>query len=129
MLVVISTADHFLGVHLSRLVRETGLIGVRTRKFERLLRELKQPGKLAIIDVKWKEVQGPGELRRLVNLARICDNQVVCICPNRDQELKNLARQARPSQVYLRYDLQTFFRNYLEHVAKSVSARKRLRTT
>lgn len=86
---------------------------MRSIKMDRLVKELKHVERIVIIDMAWEEIQVHGELRRLVNLARISDNKVICICPNRDEDLKQLARNARPSATFLRYDLELSFRKYL----------------
>ena len=113
MLVVAATTDFFLGRKLNKLVREAGLQLIRSAKLERLVKELKQTGRAVIVDMAWEEIQQHGELRRLVNLARISDNKVICICPNKDEDLKKLAKNARPSAWFLRYDLELSFKAYL----------------
>ena len=113
-LCIVSSSDRYLGANLSRIVAEEGIRSIRSAEIERLTRELKKPGRLAVIDVAWEPVQEPGVLRKLVNISRITGNRVVCICPNQEEELKKLAANARPDEVFIRYDLETGFRQYLK---------------
>ena len=117
MLVVIGSTDPHLGAKLAQVAEKAGLRKIRTGKLERMSRELKQPGRLAIIDIKWKEIHKGGVLRQLVNMGRISGNKLICMCPNDDEKLKKLAASARPDQVFIRYDFQTTFTDYLDAVA------------
>lgn len=114
MLAVIGTTDRYFGANLSRIVAEAGLRSIRTSKTERIIKELKLPGRVAIIDMSWEEVQQIGVLRQLVNIGRITDNKVLCVCPNQEEELKKIARNSRASEVFIRYDLETTFKEYLK---------------
>lgn len=116
MLAVIGTADRYFGANLTRIVSEAGVRSIRTSKVERIIKELKLPGHIAIIDMSWEEVQAPGVLRQLVNIGRITDNKVLCICPNQEEELKKLARNSRASETFLRFDLETTFKEYLKNL-------------
>jgi hypothetical protein len=49
-----------------------------------------------------------------VNIGRITDNKVICICPNTEEDLKKLAKASRASEVFIRYDLETRFFDYLK---------------
>lgn len=122
MIAVLCSADSFLQQKVSQICSKAGIRVLRTAKLERAIHELKQPNRLAIIDVTLDDVQERGVLRRLVNLARITDNTVVCMCPNQEEDLKKLARNARPTEVFLRYDLQTSFKAFIE--ATSVQAKQ-----
>ena len=114
VLCVVVSSDNFLGANLSRIVVEEGLRTIRTATLDRVTRELKRPGRLAIVDVNWEVVQGPGVLRQLVNISRIPGNRILCICPNQEEDLKRLAAEARPDEVFIRYDLETRFRQWLK---------------
>ncbi len=118
MLVILGSRDHFLSNHLGRLLDAVGLRKIRTVKMDRILRELKQPERMAILDMSWKELQAPGLLRRLVNIAKISRNKVVLFCPNDEEELKKQARQARPNEVFIRYDIELEFRAFLNEIVK-----------
>lgn len=117
MLAVIVSSDRFLSDTLTTLCRAVGFRVVRTNKLDRVTRELKQPHRIAIIDTTLEELHTPGTLRQLVNVGRILDNKVVCICPNQDEDLKRLAKNARPSEVFLRYDLHSVFKQYMAEEA------------
>lgn len=117
MLVVIGCQDHFLSNSLSRIADENGLRKVRTVKLDRVIRELKQPDRLLVVDMAWDEIQKTGLLRQFINIGRISGNKVVCICPNEDEALKKMARAARPDEVFLRYDLETSFREFMRLAA------------
>ena len=125
MLAVIGSKDHFLGDNLGRLVDAAGLRKIRTVKVERVIKELKQPDRLLILDVAWKELQQGGLLRRLVNIANISGNKVVCICPNEDEKLKKFAKAVRPSEVFIRYDLELGFRDFLEELGREAGKPKK----
>ena len=114
MLIVIGTSDRYLGLNLARLCEEAKLRSIRTSKVDRITKELKVPEHVAIIDMAWEEVQELGVLRQLVNIARITGNKVLCVCPNTEEDLKKLARAARPHEVFIRYDLETTFLEYLK---------------
>ena len=116
MLAVIGTADKYFGTNLTRIVSEAGLRSIRTSKIERIIKELKLPGHVAIIDMNWEDVQAPGILRQLVNIGRITDNKVISVCPNQEEDLKKLARNSRVSESFLRYDLETTFKEYLKNL-------------
>lgn len=114
MLVVIGTTDKYLGQNLARLCDEAKLKSIRTGKVDRITKELKIPERVAIIDMAWEDVQGSGVLRQLVNIGRITDNKVICICPNTEEDLKKLAKASRASEVFIRYDLETRFLDFLK---------------
>jgi hypothetical protein len=116
MLAVIGTADRFFGTNLSRIVSEAGIRSIRSSKVDRIIKELKQPGCLAIIDMNWEDVQAAGVLKQLVNIGRITDNKVICICPNQEEDLKKLARNSRAAEVFIRFDLETLFKEYLKNL-------------
>ena len=117
MLVVIGSENRYLGANLDRLVMKVGLRRIRTNKIERILKELKRPERLAVIDMEWSAVQEPGELRRMVNVGRIVANVVVCICPNQDEDLKKLGRSVLPAEVFIRYELELGFTDFLKEQA------------
>lgn len=114
MLAVIGTTDRYFGANLARIVGEAGIRSIRTSKTERVIKELKLPGRIALIDMNWEAIQEVGVLRQLVNIGRITENQVICICPNQEEDLKKIARNARASEVFIRYDLETTFKEYLK---------------
>lgn len=114
--IIIGSKDRYLSENLGRIVAECGHRSIRTASIERVKKELKRPNIVAIIDVNWEDAQGHGILRQLVNLARIVDNKVLCICPNQEEDLKKLAKQARPTAVFIRYDLELSFREYIRGI-------------
>lgn len=116
MLAVIGTTDRHFGANLSRIVTEAGIRSIRTSKVERMIKELKLPGRVSIIDMNWEDVQARGILRQLVNIGRITDNKVLAICPNQEEDLKKIAKEARASEVFIRYDLETLFKEYLKEL-------------
>ena len=116
MLFVIGSTDRYLSGNLQNLVKEAGHRSIRTNKVERIIRELKQPERAALIDVNWEDIQEHGQLKQLVNLSRICGNMVICICPNTEEDLKKLAKASRADAVFLRYDLATAFKDYLSTI-------------
>lgn len=114
MLVVIGTSDRYLGMNLTRLCNEAKLRSIRTAKVDRIIKELKIPERVVIIDMAWEEIQVPGVLKQLVNIGRITDNKILCVCPNTEEDLKKLARASRASEVFIRFDLETRFLDYLK---------------
>lgn len=116
MLIVIGGTDKYLSENMGRLVHDTGLFAIRTSKLERIIKELKSPERCVILDMSWEELQGPGVLRQLVNIARISGNRVVCICPNQEEDLKKLSKASRADKVFIRYDLETTFKDYLKEI-------------
>lgn len=114
MLVVIACQDKYLRDNVATLVSAAGLRSIRTLQLDRVLMELKQPERCVIVDMTWEAVQGPGVLRQFVNVGNITRNKVVCICPNQDEDLKTMARQVRPHQVFIRFDLNTTFKDFLK---------------
>jgi len=116
MLVVLAGSDHFLGNHVAGILESLEFRKIRTVKIDRILKELKQPGRIVILDMAWKELEKPGLLKQLINIGRISGNKVICICPNEDEKLKKAAKNARPAEVFIRYDLELGFREYLEEL-------------
>jgi hypothetical protein len=116
MLIVIGSADRYVGPNLARIVTECGLRSIRTNKVERIVEEMKQPNRTVIIDLNWKDIQQSGLLRQIVNIGRISGNICCCICPNQEEDLKKLAKTSRAQKVFLRYDLETTFRGFLEEL-------------
>jgi hypothetical protein len=116
MLIVIGSADRYVGPNLARIITECGLRSIRTNKVERIIEEMKQPNRVAVIDMNWEDVQARGVLRQIVNIGRISGNVCCCICPNQEEELKKLAKVARAQKMFLRYDLETTFRDFLKEL-------------
>jgi hypothetical protein len=114
MLVIIACEDKYLRENVANLVAGAGLRSVRTNQMERIHKELKQRNRCLIVDMTWEEMQLPGVLKQCVNIGRITANKVVCICPNQDEELKELARLAGPTEVFIRFDLMTRFKEFLQ---------------
>lgn len=118
MIAVIGCVNSFLSSKLAEYAREASMRTLRTGKIERIIKELKQPGRIAILDMEWEDLQQRGALKQLVNIARISGNEVVCLCPNQEEDLKKLAKACRANEVFLRYDLATSFRTYLGDPAR-----------
>lgn len=116
MLAIIASADAYLGGNLSQIVTTAGIRMIRTADIERIIRELKKPDRMVIVDVNWEAVQERGVLKQIVNVSRITGNKVVCICPNQEEDLKKLAQAARADEVFIRYDLEGKFKEYLRDI-------------
>lgn len=114
LLFVIGSADYTLSSKIANVITKLKRRCIRTNKVERIANELKQPNRIVIIDINWKAAQEPGQLRRLINLGRICDNKLICMCPNQDEKLKDLAKKSRPYKSFLRYDLEIAFKEEIE---------------
>ena len=112
-LLVIGSVDATFSSRLGKLVNDAGLKCIRTNKVDRIIKEMKKPGRVAIIDMSWEDIQNFSVLRQIINIGAICDNKVICISPNREEELKTLARRARPYKTFLRFDLEGEFREQL----------------
>jgi hypothetical protein len=117
MIAVLCSSDAFLQEKISGICSAAGIRVLRTAKTERIIKELKQLGRVLIADVNEELIQERGALRQMVNVGRITDNPVVCICPNQDEDLKKLAKSARPAEVFLRYDIHAAFKEYIEALA------------
>lgn len=115
-LIVIACQDKYLRDNVASLVSSAGLRSVRTLMVDRVLLELKQPDRVAIIDMTWEEAQRPGVLKQLVNVGKITSNKVICMCPNQDEDLKALAKLAGPARIFIRFDLNTTFKSYLKEL-------------
>ena len=114
MKVIVACKNQFLGRAITSVLTEVGLKQViRTGKLDRLETELKSPGKVAIIDMEWKEIQNLSVLKKVINIAAICGNPVACVCPNTEEDLKKLARAARATEVFIRYEVDNRFRDWL----------------
>ena len=74
--------------------------------------------------MEWEELSKGGVLRQLVNIARISANTVVCICPNQDEKLKKIAKSARASEIFIRYDMEFGFKDFLIDFAKEALTKK-----
>lgn len=124
MLTVIGAEDRYVGQNLSELLTELGLRSIRTIKVDRIIKEIKQPDRLIIVDMNWELIQERGVLRQIVNIGKISGNQVLCLCPNTDEDLKKMAKQARPAEVFIRYDTHTRFKEYIREHAATISQRE-----
>ncbi len=113
MQVVIGSADRYFSQNMWELASENGFQCIRTYKLERVIKELKQPGRIAIIDMNWEPIQTLSVLRQLVNVGRICDNLILAIAPDQEEELKKLAKAARVTELFLRYDILGRFKDYM----------------
>jgi FixJ family two-component response regulator len=116
MLVIIACQDRYLRENVANLVAGAGLRSIRTNQLDRIIKELKQRDRCVIVDMTWEEIQMPGVLRQCVNIGRITSNKVVCICPNQDEELKMMAKEARPYEIFIRFDLHTRFKQFLKEL-------------
>lgn len=114
MLLVVGSEDRFLSENLGRIIEGVKLRCIRTNKIERIIKELKQPERIAVIDLNWETIQEVGVLKRLVNVGNISGNKVVCICPNQEDDLKKLAKRSRVADTFIRYDLELRFKDYLK---------------
>ena len=111
---IIAGVDKYLSTNISRIVGEEKLgKAIRTSKIERIIDELKAPGRLVIVDMSWEEIQFLGTLKQFVNIGNISGNYVVCVCGNQEEDQKKLAKAARPAEVFIRFDLETRFREFL----------------
>lgn len=110
---VIAGVDKFLSQKLASYAEKVGFRPIRSNKIERILKELKQPKRLCIIDMDWEEVQSLSVLKQIVNVARITDNFVIAVAPNRDEDLKKLAKVARVEKCFIRFELETAVREFL----------------
>ena len=111
---IVGGIDKYLSTNISRIVGEEKLgKAIRTSKVDRIIEELKSPGRLVIIDMSWEEIQFLGTLKQFVNIGNISGNYVVLICANQDEDLKKLAKAARPAEIFIRFDLETRFREFL----------------
>lgn len=113
MQIIVGSNDRYLSTTFAEIIGGLDSNCIRTNKLERITKELKQPGRLIILDLNWKDLHEPGLLRQLVNIGKITGNKVICVCPNQEDKLKKLAKSARPERVFLRYDLYTEFKEYL----------------
>ncbi len=114
MKVIIGSTDRFLTENLRRLAQAEKLFPISTNKLDRMFAEMKVINRVAIIDMAWEDIQERGILRQIVNIARISGNKVICVCPNQEEALKKMARLARPDEIFLRYDLETTFKDFLK---------------
>ena len=112
-LLVIGSVDSTFSSRLGKIVNDSGLKCIRTNKVDRIIKEMKKPGRVAIIDMSWEDIQNFSVLRQIINVGNICENKVICISPNREEELKELARRARPYKTFLRFDLEGPFKDEL----------------
>lgn len=113
-LVIVASTDFLLSKKLGALITELKFQVIRTNNMDRIKKELKKPNRCLIADVNWEALQEPGVLRQLINVAAICDSKVLCICPNQDEDLKVLAKRARPTEIFIRYDIETTFKDYMK---------------
>lgn len=117
MKVVLACKNPFLSRSIGTVLAEVGIKQViRTGKLERLETELKSPGKVALIDMEWEDIQRLSLLKKLINIASICGNPVACICPNTEEDLKKLARAARATEVFIRYEIDNRFKDWLNNL-------------
>ena len=120
MRVIVACKNPFLGRMISSVLNQAGFNRViRTGKLERLESELKSPNRLAIVDMEWQEAQSLHALKKLVNIGNISGNKLACICPDRDEELKKIARASRAAEVFIRYEVQRRFVEWLNAVSLS----------
>ena len=113
MRVVVGCADRYLMQNLGAILEGVGIRPIRSSDIERIIRELKIPGRAAILDMGWEAIQSLSVLRKIVNIARITGNQVLVICPDQEEDLKKLAKAARVDELFIRYELETSFRSYV----------------
>jgi len=112
-LILIASDDFLLSKKVGAIVTELKFRSIRTNSIDRIIRELKRPGRCIVVDICWEQVQEPGVLRQLVNIAAITEGKVICICPNKDEDLKLLAKRSRVSEIFIRYDLEVAFKDYM----------------
>ena len=110
MNIVIGSEDKYLSANLRRIVQDQKIFAISTNRVERILKEMKMRDRAAVLDVSWKALQEPGVLKQIVNIARISGNFVICVCPNQEEDLKKLAKASRAHSVFIRYDLETTFK-------------------
>ncbi len=114
ILAVVVSDDRYLGANLSSVVISEGYRQIRTADKERIIKEAKRTERLFILDIACPLFEEPGVLRQVVNIARISGNTIAAICPNTDEKLKKLARDVRVDQVFIRYDIELSFREFLK---------------
>lgn len=118
MLMIIGSEDKYLSDKLRKMTQEAGFITIGTNRLERITKELKAPDRMVIIDMGWEVMLERGVLKRLVNIARITGNRVICLCPNTEEDAKKIARQSRADEVFIRYDIETRFRDFLKEAVE-----------
>ena len=114
MVIIVGCSDPYFRRTVAEILASLDCPCIRTHKLERILKELKQPKRFVILDASWEELEEPGVLKQLVNIGNISGNKVVCICPNKDEEIKKLVKFARPAKSFIRHDLFGKFKEYLK---------------
>lgn len=123
MVIIIGSTNSFLTNRLSNLAAAGSSRVLRSSKVDRIIQELKSRGRVAVVDAEWEDLQAPGVLKRIVNVARISGNKVVVVCPNQDEDLKKLAAQSRAHKIMLRFELQPKLKEYLEAASVEMAQR------
>ena len=113
MRLIIGTNDRYLSENVYQIVSGFGFRAIRTAKADRIIDEMKRLERFCILDMKWEAIQDRETIKKIINLGRMCRNKTVIICPNRDEKLKKFAKQMGPAEVFLRYDLQLAFKEYI----------------
>jgi hypothetical protein len=113
MHIIVGGTDRHLSTTVAEILSSMKARCIRTHKIDRIITELKQPDRLVILDMSWEDLQTRGALKQLVNIGNISGNKVLCICPNTEEDLKKLAKSARPTEIFIRYDLYMEFKEYL----------------
>ena len=118
MQIIVGSQDSHMSSTLGEILSSINARCIRTHKVERIINELKKPERLVILDMNWEDLQQRGALKQLVNIGNISGNKILCICPNTEEDLKKLAKSARATEVFIRYDLYTRFKEYLIEALK-----------
>ncbi len=118
MNIIVGGKDRYLSTTVAEILTALSVRCIRTNKIDRVISELKQPNRLVILDMNWEDLQEMGVLRQLINIGNISGNEVLVVCPNQEEDLKKIAKNARPSKIFIRYDLYTNFKNYLSEILK-----------
>lgn len=118
MQIIVGGTDRYLSTTLAEILGTFNARCIRTNKVERIINELKQPDRLVILDMNWEDLQERGVLKQLINIGNISGNKVLVVCPNQEEDLKKIARNARPAEVFIRFDLYADFKEYLGEFLK-----------
>ena len=115
---VVVGVDQLIRGRLTEIADSIGLTITFVNELADAKRELSSPGCIGIVDGSWELRQRPGVLRQVADVGHAAGNEIICVCPHQDTEMKQRAHLSRVDEVFSLFEVRSRVRDYLHREAQ-----------